>query len=40
VRVHFVGKLSRPQVAAMGENCRRIVTALQTDPSPARLGRV
>lgn len=40
VRVHFVGKLSKPQVSAMGENCRRIVAALQTDPSPARLGRV
>ena len=24
VRAHFLGKLSRPQIAAMGENCRRI----------------
>lgn len=40
VRVLFVGKLSKPQVAGMGENCRRIVTGLQADPSPARLGRV
>lgn len=40
VRAHFVGKLSKPQVVAMGENCRRIIAALQADPSPARLGRV
>lgn len=40
VRVHFVGRLSKPQVAGMGENCRRILAALQADPSPARLGRV
>ena len=23
VRAHFLGRLSRPQIAAMGENCRR-----------------
>ncbi len=39
VRDHFLGRLSRPQIAAMGENCRRISTGLKTGPS-ARLGRV
>lgn len=29
VRQHFLGQLSRPQVAAMGENCRRINAALK-----------
>ncbi|MCV7283565.1 MarR family transcriptional regulator [Mycolicibacterium flavescens] len=40
VRAHFLGRLSRPQVAAMGENCRRISTALKTGPNNAKLGRV
>ena len=40
VRAHFLGRLSRAQVAAMGENCRRIGVALKSDPTPARLGRV
>lgn len=40
VRTHFLGKLSRAQVAAMGENCRRIGVALKSEPAPARLGRV
>ncbi len=35
VRTHFLGQLSRPQVAAMGENCRRISSALKGAP-PAR----
>ena len=29
VRTHFLDQLSRPQIAAMGENCRRISSALQ-----------
>jgi DNA-binding MarR family transcriptional regulator len=40
VRAHFLGRLSRPQMAAMGESCRRISTALQQTPQPAKLGRV
>lgn len=39
VRTHFLGQLSRPQVAAMGENCRRIAAALQLAAPPTRLGR-
>jgi DNA-binding MarR family transcriptional regulator len=30
VRTHFLGPLSRSQVVAVGENCRRISTALRT----------
>jgi hypothetical protein len=40
VREHFLGKLSRPQIAAMGENCRRISTALKGTSSSAKVGRV
>jgi len=40
VRAHFLKNLSRPQVAALGESCRRIGVALKTDAAPARLGRV
>jgi DNA-binding MarR family transcriptional regulator len=40
VRAHFLGRLSRPQVAAMGENCRRISIALKGDASHAKLPRV
>jgi hypothetical protein len=29
VRTNFLGQLSRSQVAAMGENCRRISAALR-----------
>ena len=39
VRAHFLARLSRPQIAAMGENCRRIGVALKSEPTPARLGR-
>src|SRR5258707_14107829 len=39
VRAHFLGRLSRPQVAAMGENCRRISVALKAGAPPAKLGR-
>jgi hypothetical protein len=40
VRTHFIGRLSRPQTAAMGENCRRVGLALKSDEMPARVGRV
>jgi DNA-binding MarR family transcriptional regulator len=40
VRTHFLGRLSRPQIAAMGENCRRISVALKAAAPPAKLGRV
>jgi DNA-binding MarR family transcriptional regulator len=40
VRTHFLSRLSRPQTAAMGENCRRIGVALKSDETPARVGRV
>jgi DNA-binding MarR family transcriptional regulator len=39
VRMHFLGQLSRPQVAAMGENCRRINAALKVAGPPTRLDR-
>ena len=40
VRAHFLGRLSRAQIAAMGENCRRISVALKADTPSAKLGRV
>lgn len=40
VRAHFLRQLSRPQMAAMGENCRRISTGLMVAAPPAKLGRV
>ncbi|KUI23021.1 MarR family transcriptional regulator [Mycobacterium sp. GA-1285] len=40
VRAHFLDRLSRPQVAAMGENCRRISVALKNGSMNAKLGRV
>lgn len=39
VRTHFLSQLSRPQVAAMGENCRRITSALKGGAAPRRYGR-
>jgi DNA-binding MarR family transcriptional regulator len=39
VRVHFLEQLSRPQMAAMGENCRRISTALKGSGSTVTFGR-
>ena len=38
VRAHFLARLSRAQVAALGENCRRIGVGLKSDAAPARLG--
>ena len=40
VRSHFLNRLSRPQIAAMGENCRRISVALKADAPRTKLGRV
>jgi DNA-binding MarR family transcriptional regulator len=40
VRTHFLSRLSRAQTAAIGENCRRISTALRSTETPARVGRV
>jgi DNA-binding MarR family transcriptional regulator len=39
VKAHFLGQLSRPQVAALGENCRRINAGLKIAGPPTRLGR-
>ena len=38
VRAHFLAQLSRSQVAAMGENCRRISSALKSAGAPDKLG--
>lgn len=40
VRRHFLGRLSRAQIAAMGENCRRVSEGMRSSGSLARLGRV
>ena len=40
VRTHFLDRLSRPQVTAMGENCRRISAGLKTGAPQPKLGRV
>ncbi|MCK0176280.1 MULTISPECIES: MarR family winged helix-turn-helix transcriptional regulator [Mycobacteriaceae] len=39
VRAHFLGRLSRPQISAMGENCRRISVGLRSADTPARAAR-
>ncbi|VEG44483.1 MarR family transcriptional regulator [Mycolicibacterium chitae] len=39
VRTHFLSQLSRPQVAAIGENCRRISAALKGGSTSRRYGR-
>ena len=38
VREHFLGPLTRPQMSALGENCRRISSDLKVKSS-ARFGR-
>ena len=41
VKAHFLGQLSRPQVAALGDNCRRINAGLKLATAPpTRLGRI
>jgi DNA-binding MarR family transcriptional regulator len=39
VKAHFLAPLSRPQVAALGENCRRINHGLKVAAAPPRLNR-
>lgn len=39
VREYYLGPLTRPQMSAMGESCRRISAAMKADASPARFGR-
>lgn len=39
VREYYLGPLTRPQMSAMGENCRRISAALKEDAPQARFGR-
>jgi DNA-binding MarR family transcriptional regulator len=39
VRGHFLDQLSRPQMAAMGESCRRISTELKGGGSSAKFSR-
>src|ERR1700733_676969 len=38
VRAHFRGQLSRSQIAAMGENCRRISAALRLSDRASKTG--
>jgi hypothetical protein len=38
VRSHYLGQLSRAQIAAMGENCRRVSAALKRSDRSAKLG--
>jgi DNA-binding MarR family transcriptional regulator len=38
VRTYFLGQLSRSQIAAMGENCRRISAALKVSDRGSRTG--
>jgi DNA-binding MarR family transcriptional regulator len=40
VQTYFLGPLSAPQIAAMGENCRRISAALKLSERAARTGGV
>ncbi|KGI70257.1 MarR family transcriptional regulator [Mycolicibacterium rufum] len=40
VRTHFLDRLTRPQVAAMGENCRRISVGLKSGTQSVKVGRV
>lgn len=39
VRKHFLGPLTRPQMSAVGENCRRVTTALKTVGTNGRAVR-
>lgn len=39
VRANFLEQLSRPQMAAMGENCRRISSAIKGNGSTVTFGR-
>ena len=39
IRQNFIRPLTRPQISAMGENCRRISTALSDGHASANFGR-
>jgi DNA-binding MarR family transcriptional regulator len=39
VRTYFLGQLSRSQIAAIGENCRRISAALKVSDRATKVGR-
>ena len=39
IRQNFIRPLNRPQISAMGENCRRISTALSDGHASANFGR-
>ena len=39
VRTYFLGQLSRSQIAAMGENCRRISAALKVSDRASKADR-
>jgi DNA-binding MarR family transcriptional regulator len=39
VRAHYLGPLTRPQMSALGENCRRISTAMTSQAGTAGPGR-
>ena len=40
IRTYYLGQLSRAQMAAMGENCRRIGAALKRSDRAPKLGRI
>jgi DNA-binding MarR family transcriptional regulator len=40
VRTYYLGQLSRAQMVAMGENCRRISAVLKRSDRAAKLGRI
>lgn len=39
VRQRFLGPLTRPQMSAMGENCRRLSAAAKSSGSSGKIGR-
>ena len=39
VRERFIAPLTRPQIAAMGENCRRLSAAVKDSGASGRIGR-
>jgi DNA-binding MarR family transcriptional regulator len=40
VRTHFLDSLTRPQILAMGENCRRVSAGLKSTAPSAKIGPV
>jgi hypothetical protein len=39
VRERFLAPLTRPQVTAVGENCRRLIAAMKSSGAPRRGDR-